>query len=211
MRHVVGKKFKQAFTLIELLVVVAIIGILATVVVVNVSSTQKKARVTKTVADLVSIEQALKLVKNDFSRSVWWSQNDPEICSGDKCKISVESVNNGREYGVQNVAKISDYLGAIPNPSLKYVPTYPNFYYSMSQTTRIADGTLTNAGCHAPTNTGVSIKFDPGGNNVPGNYIDEQTILLFDQIIDQSDGRYIGKFATNEDVFCYFLADKYDQ
>jgi len=35
-------KIKKAFTLIELLVVVAIIGILATIVVVNISGAQKK-------------------------------------------------------------------------------------------------------------------------------------------------------------------------
>ncbi len=48
-----GKMRKlKGFTLIELLVVVAIIGILSTVVVVNLSSSQNKARISKVKADI---------------------------------------------------------------------------------------------------------------------------------------------------------------
>jgi prepilin-type N-terminal cleavage/methylation domain-containing protein len=56
---------KKAFTLIELLVVVAIIGILATVVVVNLSSSQGKARDSKVKTDLSTIANAAELTKLD--------------------------------------------------------------------------------------------------------------------------------------------------
>jgi len=56
---------KKAFTLIELLVVVAIIGILATVVIVNVSSAQDKAKDAKVKADLNTVQTAASLYFND--------------------------------------------------------------------------------------------------------------------------------------------------
>ena len=56
---------KKAFTLIELLVVIAIIGILASVVVVNVGSARVKARTAKRISDLKSIATALDLYYDD--------------------------------------------------------------------------------------------------------------------------------------------------
>ena len=53
------------FTLIEILVVVFIIGLLATIVSVNVIGQGDKARVTKAKADLKQIEQGLHLYRLD--------------------------------------------------------------------------------------------------------------------------------------------------
>lgn len=55
---------KKGFTLVELLVVVAIIGILLSIVIVNVTSSRQKARDARRKADLRSIQTALELYAN---------------------------------------------------------------------------------------------------------------------------------------------------
>lgn len=59
---------QQGFTLIEVMIVVAILGILATLVVINVAGNTDKALVTATKSDLQAISQALDLYKLDNFR-----------------------------------------------------------------------------------------------------------------------------------------------
>lgn len=59
---------QQGFTLIEVMIVVAILGILATLVVVNVAGNTDKALITATKSDLQAIKQALDLYKLDNYR-----------------------------------------------------------------------------------------------------------------------------------------------
>jgi len=56
---------QQGFTLIEVMIVVAILGILATLVVVSIGGRQDQALVTATKSDLQAISQALDLYKLD--------------------------------------------------------------------------------------------------------------------------------------------------
>src|SRR5437588_640087 len=55
----------KGFTLIELLVVIAIIGILATIVMVNVLSVRSRARDTQRKSDIRQIQSALELYRAD--------------------------------------------------------------------------------------------------------------------------------------------------
>jgi general secretion pathway protein G len=56
---------EQGFTLVELMVVIVIIGLLTTIVVINVLPSQDKARVEKAKADIALIEQALEMYRLD--------------------------------------------------------------------------------------------------------------------------------------------------
>ena len=56
------------FTLVEIMVVVVIIGLLATVVVLNVLPSQDRARIEKARADIGRIEQAVEMFRLDMGR-----------------------------------------------------------------------------------------------------------------------------------------------
>jgi prepilin-type N-terminal cleavage/methylation domain-containing protein len=56
---------KKGFTLIELMVVIAIIGILASIIMVSLSSAQSKGRDTKRIADVRTIQLSLEEYYND--------------------------------------------------------------------------------------------------------------------------------------------------
>jgi len=60
-----GARGRQGFTLVEMMVVVVIIGLLATVVAINVLPSQDRAMVTKAKADIATLEQAIETYRLD--------------------------------------------------------------------------------------------------------------------------------------------------
>jgi prepilin-type N-terminal cleavage/methylation domain-containing protein len=62
------KKNNFGFTLIELLVVISIIGLLASVVLVSLSSARQKSRVAKRLTDLKQVQTALELYYGDYNQ-----------------------------------------------------------------------------------------------------------------------------------------------
>ena len=72
---------RRGFTLIELLVVIAIIGLLSTVVVVNINSARKKARNNAIVANMNSLRQAGELWASDPARNGLYTG----FCVSDNC------------------------------------------------------------------------------------------------------------------------------
>ena len=55
-----AKRGEEGFTLVELMVVIVILGLLATIVAINVLPATGKANIEKTKADIATIEQALE-------------------------------------------------------------------------------------------------------------------------------------------------------
>ncbi|MFC1597912.1 type II secretion system protein [Patescibacteria group bacterium] len=77
-------KNQKGFTLIELLIVVAIIGLLATLAIVSLTSAQQRARDTKRVADAKAIQTALELYWNesaDYPTSTTWANLASDLSS----------------------------------------------------------------------------------------------------------------------------------
>ncbi len=66
MNNFFNTRVKKGFTLIELLVVIAIIGILATIVMVSLSSARAKGRDAKRISDLKAAQGAIELYYSDF-------------------------------------------------------------------------------------------------------------------------------------------------
>ena len=62
------KPRRNGFTLVELMVVIVIIGLLATVVMINVLPSQDRAMATKARADIATLGQALEMYRLDNSR-----------------------------------------------------------------------------------------------------------------------------------------------
>lgn len=64
-RPVLPERREEGFTLVELMVVIVIIGLLATVVMINVLPSQDKAMITKARADIATLEQAMEMYRLD--------------------------------------------------------------------------------------------------------------------------------------------------
>jgi len=76
------RKDNSGFTLVELLVVIAIIGLLASIILINVSSARAKARDAKRVANIQQLQTALELYFDANSSTYPVNTSWPNDCAG---------------------------------------------------------------------------------------------------------------------------------
>ncbi len=96
-----NKNKNKGFSLIELMIVIAIIGLLASIVMISLDKTKSKARDTKRVAEAKSVEQALHLYSLDhggkypysaLSASYFKDKTPQEICIDNSIKADLQNV-----------------------------------------------------------------------------------------------------------------------
>lgn len=104
--------YKKAFTLIEMLVVIAVIGILATVVVVSYGNAQSRSRDTQRVSDLLAVQSAITMYY--ANNKVYPTTTESVMGSASECSA----------WGSQNGAG-AEWVDVVKSELVKYLPNWP--------------------------------------------------------------------------------------
>ncbi|OGZ34959.1 MAG: hypothetical protein A2174_00005, partial [Candidatus Portnoybacteria bacterium RBG_13_41_18] len=109
---------KNGFTLTEILVVIAIIGILATVVLVGVNTAREKANIAKAKSEINQIRTVVEMLNLDSSE--WPGHQPPDIICTSSCDDN-ELFLNAADAGLRQQDAGQNYL----NWAGPYLPVDP--------------------------------------------------------------------------------------
>lgn len=123
-------KFNSGFTLIELLVVISIIGILAALATFSYTDSQRKARDTKRKSDLIAIQKALELAKQDSAGNYSYPNCYLSGIITASCTVSADNT-------------IKSGSTALAPTYIKAVPKDPKTGLGYTYSTFLSDGTST--------------------------------------------------------------------
>jgi prepilin-type N-terminal cleavage/methylation domain-containing protein len=110
------KKNLKGFTLIELLVVISLIGVLATLVLANLSAARERGRDSERKADLRNIQTALRIYYNDYG---FYPAHDSTSIAG--CGTGGTSAC---VWGETFASDIQTYMSVLPDDPLPNVSYY---------------------------------------------------------------------------------------
>lgn len=168
-------KNKKAFTLIELLIVIAIIGILSSIVLVNLNSARVKARDAARLSSIKSIQNALDayFVANEhYPRSINCGSTSP---NASWCNSSSVDGNGHwiKDNGVGVISSWNDPVDPGQSASPKWLPsgggTY--FYYGSGSFYMIVFGLENKANSIENQDGAITcqgVLYDYGNSNTDG-------------------------------------------
>lgn len=126
---------KKGFTLLELLVVVAIIGMLSSIVLSNLSNARLRARDTKRHSEIHSIMAALELYREKNGSYIVSNNCAATVPNSGWCN-SIESLSSGRwiRNGATNLTGFlsADPVDPKPSASANWTPVNGGAYYYYS-------------------------------------------------------------------------------
>jgi len=177
---------KKGFTLIELLIVIAIIGILASIVLVSLNGARQKAQYSKALTEMKGIEKALQVTLLDEGVDEWWDEDDANFSSVLGAFGNVD-INDARALTSGSMATLSDYL----QDDIYVLESGGEYIYDNDM-----DSTGMDFPCSSSTvenNRGVNLMY----YNVDG--IDPDLFAYFDDRIDSGDGQDCGRVRLHTD------------
>lgn len=172
----------KGFTLIELLVVIAAIGLLASIVLINVNNARRKAKAAKVVSEFRQLETAFYLWMDKEDRTEWWHEDF---------------------WGAPTDQPTIDWLVANTDLGeiLSTAPQIDTGSYSYDNDNDVFDAD--GDGCDTVYYRGVNLYLT--------NVVDSETLALLDEIIDGSDGNLCGKFVYSASNQMYKISKSYTQ
>jgi type II secretion system protein G len=170
---------KRGFTLIELLAVIAIIGILASIVIANLSGARSQAKDARRVSDIKNIQLALAQYFNDNLRypcDIYATTNSAACPRFNGVYMSSVPKDPGTNA---NYAYTADNVGSIDNVNACNSATLPAIMYHLGAALEVSGSSLKDQDIDAPVspNTYMTVgginyalcSGSSGGGNFDGN------------------------------------------